>query len=144
MVGSDEDESIKEYPRRCSNLVRLIGKTFMFLSGWKVEGNIPARNKVIIIAAPHTTNWDFVYLLGAAYQLGLNIRWLGKQSLFRFPFGGIMRALGGIAVHRSKANGMVQAKWEGVSINSYQSDTVTLQGPGAESKAALFEELFAK
>ena len=114
MVGSDEDESIKEYPRRCSNLVRLIGKTFMFLSGWKVEGNIPARNKVIIIAAPHTTNWDFVYLLGAAYQLGLNIRWLGKQSLFRFPFGGIMRALGGIAVDRSKANGMVQQVSEAI------------------------------
>ena len=114
MVGSDEDESAKEYPRRCSNLVRLIGKTFMFFSGWKVEGNIPACNKVIIIAAPHTTNWDFVYLLGAAYQLGLNIRWLGKQSLFRFPFGGIMRALGGIAVDRSKANGMVQQVSEAI------------------------------
>ncbi len=108
MIEVDEGASTRQYPQKCCTLVRLIGKAFMFLAGWKVEGSIPSRNKLIIIAAPHTTNWDFVYLLGAAFQLGLNVKWLGKQSLFSFPFEWIMRALGGIAVDRSKANGMVE------------------------------------
>ena len=108
MIESSEDARAKEYPQQCSKLVRLIGKIFMFLSGWKVEGQVPTCDKVVIIAAPHTTNWDFVYLLGAAFQLGLKVKWLGKQSLFAFPFGWIMKTLGGIAVDRSKSNGMVE------------------------------------
>ena len=63
---------------------------------------------MIIIAAPHTTNWDFVFLLGAAFHLGLSVKWLGKASLFAFPFGWIMRALERISVDRSKPNGMVE------------------------------------
>ena len=97
-----------DYPQECSKSLKLIGKLFMWFAGWKVEGQIPLRNKVIIIAAPHTTNWDFVYLLGAAFHLGLSVKWLGKASLFSFPFGRIMRALGGISVDRSKPNGMVE------------------------------------
>ena len=97
-----------DYPQECSKSLKLIGKLFMGLAGWKVEGQIPLRNKVIIIAAPHTTNWDFVFLLGAAFYLGLSVKWLGKASLFCFPFGPIMRALGGISVDRSKPNGMVE------------------------------------
>jgi len=97
-----------DYPQECSKSLKLIGKLFMGLAGWKVEGQIPLRNKVIIIAAPHTTNWDFVFLLGAAFHLGLSVKWLGKASLFCFPFGPIMRALGGISVDRSKPNGMVE------------------------------------
>lgn len=131
MIEFGEGASAKEYPQQCSNLVRLIGKTFMFLSGWKVEGYVPSYNKVIIIAAPHTTNWDFVYLLGAAFQLGLDVKWLGKQSLFAFPFGWIMRSLGGIAVDRSKATGMV----EQVSAAIGQMPKISLVVPPSGTRA---------
>jgi len=112
------DSEASDYPQRCSKPLELIGTVFMKLAGWKVEGEIPRRNKVIIIAAPHTTNWDFVFLLGAAFHLGLSVKWLGKASLFAFPFGWIMRALGGISVDRSKANGMVEQVADTISTKA--------------------------
>ena len=108
MTESNGDGEASDYPQRCGKPLEIIGAVFMRLAGWKVEGQIPRRNKELIIAAPHTTNWDFVFLLGAAFHLGLSVKWLGKASLFAFPFGWIMRALGGISVDRSKPNGMVE------------------------------------
>ena len=99
MIEVDGEASSEDYPQKCSSLVRLIGRVFMLLAGWRVEGRIPSRNKVIIIAAPHTTNWDFVYLLGAAFQLGLSVKWLGKKSLFSFPFSWLMKRLGGVGIN---------------------------------------------
>jgi 1-acyl-sn-glycerol-3-phosphate acyltransferase len=63
----------------------------------------------VVIAAPHTSNWDFPYTLLGAFALGMHIRWLGKASLFRAPFGGVMRWLGGIAVQRDRSTNLVAA-----------------------------------
>lgn len=65
--------------------------------------------KCVLIAAPHTSNWDFVFLLLAAFALNLNIYWMGKASLFKGPFGPIMRWLGGIAVNREESGNLVAA-----------------------------------
>ena len=61
MTEGKLDGEARDYPQRCSKPLEIIGVVFMKLAGWKVEGEIPRRNKVIIIAAPHTTNWDFVF-----------------------------------------------------------------------------------
>jgi len=95
-------------PKPCWRLATLLGRTVMKLTGWKIEGGVPQTDKMILIAAPHTSNWDFIYLLGAAYSFGIGINWLGKSSLFDHPFGFFMRFLGGIPVDRSKANNMVK------------------------------------
>ena len=108
MYESNLDSESIVYPQGCGKVLNLLGRLFIWLTGWRVEGQIPRRGKVIILAAPHTTNWDFVYLLGAAFYLGLSVKWLGKSSLFSFPFSRIMKTLGGIAVDRSKSNGMVE------------------------------------
>jgi 1-acyl-sn-glycerol-3-phosphate acyltransferase len=92
----------------CSRFAHYIGKLFMRLMGWKVSEHIPQDKKMIVIAEPHTTNWDLLFLLGAAYSLGIRINWVGKKSIFKFPVGGIMRAMGGLALDRSKS-GMVDA-----------------------------------
>jgi 1-acyl-sn-glycerol-3-phosphate acyltransferase len=63
----------------------------------------------VVIAAPHTSNWDFPLTLAIARVSGVKIRWLGKASLFRGPMGPVMRALGGISIDRSAASGMVAA-----------------------------------
>ncbi len=60
-----------------------------------------------MIAAPHTTNWDFPLTLAIARVSGVRISWLGKESLFRGPAGPVMRRLGGIAIDRSAPGGMV-------------------------------------
>ena len=63
----------------------------------------------MLIAAPHTTNWDLPYTLMAAFVLRLNVYWMGKASIFRSPFGPVMRWLGGIAVRREQSNSLVAA-----------------------------------
>lgn len=77
------------------------------LCGWKVEGAAPTGNKCVVIAAPHTSNWDLPLMLAVAYTFRIHLRWMGKASLFTPPFGWFMRALGGIAIDRSKANDVV-------------------------------------
>lgn len=60
-----------------------------------------------MVAAPHTSNWDFPLTLAMAWLSGFHPRWLGKKSLFRGPAGPIMRALGGIEVDRDDPGGLV-------------------------------------
>jgi 1-acyl-sn-glycerol-3-phosphate acyltransferase len=77
--------------------------------GWRVEGQIPNVPKLVIIAAPHTSNWDFVVGIATKLALGLRVLWLGKDSLFRAPLGPIMRALGGMPVDRHSSHDVVKA-----------------------------------
>jgi 1-acyl-sn-glycerol-3-phosphate acyltransferase len=91
-------------------LLRAFSTAFLRLKGWTVEGSLPASAaKSVFIAAPHTSNWDLPYTLMVAFALRLNPYWMGKASIFRFPFGGLMRWLGGISVDRSRANNLVAA-----------------------------------
>jgi 1-acyl-sn-glycerol-3-phosphate acyltransferase len=93
-----------------NSVLRAISLALLRLAGWKVEGTLPAAaNKSVLIAAPHTSNWDLPYTLMVGFALRLNLYWMGKASLFRPPFGAVMRWLGGIAVDRSKANNLVAA-----------------------------------
>ena len=85
-----------------------IGRLWHAVFRWRIEGSLPDRASYVIIAAPHTSNWDMPHTLAAAYILGLRVAWLGKHTLFRFPYGGFMRWLGGIPVRRDAAHGMVE------------------------------------
>jgi 1-acyl-sn-glycerol-3-phosphate acyltransferase len=85
-----------------------VGKAWMGAFGWRVEGELPAARKFVFIAAPHTSNWDLVFMLMAAFVLGVRISWLGKHTLFRRPFGWFMRSLGGIPVNRRSPQNLVQ------------------------------------
>lgn len=96
-------------------LLRALSVVYLKLAGWQVQGTLPAQaQKCVLIAAPHTSNWDLPYTLMVAFVLRLNIYWIGKASLFRFPFGPVMRWLGGIAVDRSKTNNLVQASAQAI------------------------------
>ena len=75
--------------------------------GWTLAGSAPAHPRCVLIAAPHTSNWDFLYMLLYAAAFGLNVRWLAKKSLFNPAMGWFMRALGGIAVDRGAAQDVV-------------------------------------
>lgn len=77
--------------------------------GWTVRGPRPTHPKFVLIGAPHTSNWDFVCFLGAAEALDLELSFLGKASLFRWPIAGALRDLGGVPVDRSQAHDIVRA-----------------------------------
>ncbi len=98
-----------------NRVLRAASVAFLRATGWTVEGSLPPEaRKSVFIAAPHTSNWDLPYTLMVAFALRLNIYWMGKASIFRFPFGSVMRWLGGIAVDRSKANNLVSASAEAI------------------------------
>ena len=85
-------------------------RAFLRLNGWTIEGRLPdGVSKCVLIAAPHTSNWDLPYTLMVGFALRLNLYWMGKATIFRFPFGAAMRWLGGIAVDRSRSNNLVAA-----------------------------------
>jgi 1-acyl-sn-glycerol-3-phosphate acyltransferase len=94
--------------RSTGRLARGIGALYLRLFGWRVEGRLPSAPRAVVIAAPHTSNWDLPLMLAVAWVLGLRPAWLGKRELFRWPFGWLMRRLGGLPVDRSARQNLVQ------------------------------------
>ena len=87
---------------------RLLARSFFKVSGWKLVAEPAPDRPTVFLGAPHTSNWDFVLTLAIAWSLDMEIRWLGKKSLFAGPAGPIMRALGGIEVDRENPQGLVE------------------------------------
>ena len=85
---------------RWGSFFQWMGATTLILFGWQVSGNIPDEERLVIIAAPHTSNWDFVLAIAALFALNINIKWLGKDSLFRPGLSWFFKWLGGIPVNR--------------------------------------------
>ncbi|AUX20532.1 acyltransferase [Sorangium cellulosum] len=88
---------------------RFIGHTWLSVFGWRVEGVTELPRKAVLVAAPHTSNWDFPFTLAVSYVLDLEFSWLGKHTLFEPPFGFFFRWLGGIPVDRRDRNNLVAA-----------------------------------
>ena len=89
-------------------LVRFLFKVF----GWKIDEHSPKGiNKCVIVMGPHTSNWDFVLGKMAFISYGINAKFLIKKESFIFPFGFILRKMGGIPVDRKRKNNIsLQAK----------------------------------
>ncbi len=77
--------------------------------GWQIKGELPKLDKYLLIAAPHTSNWDFIIAVMAKFVLKEHINFLGKHQLFIPPWGWLFRALGGSPVNRSKHNNLVES-----------------------------------
>ncbi len=93
-----------------TSLRAAIARVFWWLSPWRlVREAVPVESPRILIGAPHTSNFDFVLMLGIAWDARMRIHWLGKRELFKGIAGPIMRGLGGIAVDRKNAAGVVDA-----------------------------------
>lgn len=91
-----------------SEILRVISHVIMRIAGWKVKGNYSSSlKKCVVVAAPHTSNWDLPIMLMTAFILRLPIRWMGKDTIFRFPFGGLMKWFGGIPVNRTKPENII-------------------------------------
>ncbi len=86
---------------------KFLSRAFLAASGWKPEGERPRDRRFVLIAAPHTSNWDLAFLLALAEFFDVRISWMGKDTLFRPPLGWLMRSVGGIPVVRSKRGNLV-------------------------------------
>jgi 1-acyl-sn-glycerol-3-phosphate acyltransferase len=90
-----------------SGIFHYMARLLMRLFGWRVDGRLPDIPKLVLIGAPHTSNWDFVLFLGVIFTLRANVRFMGKAELFRWPIGLFFRYCGGVPVDRSKSTGLV-------------------------------------
>ncbi len=91
--------------RNPSLLSRLVWRILLGLyrwKGWRFEGAAPDVRKCVILGAPHTSNWDFIFVLGAAQRMGIPPGFIGKHTLFKWPMGGFMRDMGGISIERGR------------------------------------------
>lgn len=79
------------------------------LAGWRFFGELPPDPKFVVAGGPHTSNWDFVVFMAALWHFRLKARFLAKRGVFRWPFGAVFRALGGIPVGGPQDAGVVSA-----------------------------------
>jgi len=119
-----------------NTVLRALSVVFLKIAGWKVVGSLPANGqKSVLIAAPHTSNWDLPYTLMVSFVLRLNIYWMGKESLFKPPFRGVMMWLGGIPVNRASANNLVAASADAIkSTNGPLQLVVPPEGTRAKAR----------
>jgi 1-acyl-sn-glycerol-3-phosphate acyltransferase len=101
-------------PRVNARWRRWLGVLMQRLTGWRIAGNMPDISKVLLIVAPHTSNWDFLVGISAVWALGLRVRFLGKHTLFRPPLGWLMRWSGGVPVNREAPQGLVPQAVEAI------------------------------
>ncbi len=96
-----------QIPRRGNLFTNTVARLLMLLTGWRFEGMLPNLPKFVLIVAPHTSNWDFPLGIMAMFGLGIRGTFLGKDTLFKAPFGFYFRWLGGVPVDRSSSNNVV-------------------------------------
>ncbi|AWV88893.1 lysophospholipid acyltransferase family protein [Bradymonas sediminis] len=89
-------------------MLKFFAKIYLKLVGWSVDSELPEGvDKFVIIAAPHTSNWDFPITLAVAAMIDMKFFFVGKHTMFRPPVGGLFKKLGGIPVDRSKSRNFV-------------------------------------
>jgi len=116
----------------CGILRCVFARTLMWLTGWKATGTLPRDNKFILIGEPHTSNWDFLLMFGAAYSFRLKISWLGKNSIFKKPFGTLMKYFGGIPINRNIKDNLVKRTVE--LFNESEKFVLVIGPSGTRSK----------
>jgi 1-acyl-sn-glycerol-3-phosphate acyltransferase len=119
-------------PRRGGRLTRRLGVLIFRLTGWRTAGGVPNLPKFVMIAAPHTSNWDFLHGICAMLVLDLRISWIGKHSMFRWPLGRPMRWLGGTPVRRDKTVGRVDQII--AAMNAAEQYVVTIAPEGTRKR----------
>lgn len=88
-------------------MMRWLATIILRLTGWRTVFSPPPGPKSVVLVYPHTSNWDFPLGLLFNARHPIFIHWAGKDSLFRWPLGGVFRALGGVAINRREPTGMV-------------------------------------
>jgi 1-acyl-sn-glycerol-3-phosphate acyltransferase len=87
---------------------RRVFRAWVKASGWRLEGEFPDSAKLVLIVAPHSSWWDGIHGLLFKVALGADITFMAKRELFRWPLGGLLRRLGGVAIERRAAHDVVE------------------------------------
>jgi len=88
--------------------MKSISKIILRILGWKIESQLPPIKKYVLIAYPHTSNWDFVLGMLAKWAMGIPLNWVAKHSLFWGPFKAFFIAMGGVPINRNNSIGFIE------------------------------------
>ena len=127
-------------PQRGNAFSRGLARLAMRAIGWRFAGEIPNLSKMMIIVAPHTSNWDFPVGVTAKFALGIRASFLGKDTLFRWPFGVVMRWLGGIPVFRHAPRNVVEQTID--HVNRHERIVLVVAPEGTRRKLAAWRSGF--
>jgi 1-acyl-sn-glycerol-3-phosphate acyltransferase len=122
-------------PKRGNRFSQTIAQSLMTLFGWRIEVNgAPNLPKLMLVGAPHTSNWDFVLTLATFFALNVRISWMAKHTFFRWPFRGVLAWLGGVPVDRtSQDDGIVNQTIR--AFDSHDKFVIAIMPEGTRSKA---------
>lgn len=127
-------------PRRGNAFWRWVGRAALRIGGWKLEGAFPDVAKCVVAVAPHTSNWDFPVGASAMFALDLKVRFIGKHTLFVWPFSVFLRWMGGVPVDRRAAHGVV-----GEAVQAFRDSSafmLVIAPEGTRSKVERFKSGF--
>lgn len=117
-----------------------ISKAILKIIGWRVKGKLPNVPKCVMIAAPHTSNWDFFYTLLIAFAMKAQVYAMGKKSLTQGPFGWFMKWLGILPIDRSKSNNVVSQTID--QFNEHDKLIIIVPPSGTRNKVAYWKTGF--
>ncbi|MEZ4669614.1 MAG: lysophospholipid acyltransferase family protein [Anaerolineae bacterium] len=120
--------------------VTLLARFIFRLMGWQSMGEVPNIPKMVIIGAPHTSNWDGFYFYLITLILRTKLRFLGKHTLFRPPFGGIMRWAGGIPINRATSKNAVEQAVD--AFNQSENMALVIAAEGTRKKTKFWKTGF--
>lgn len=107
---------------------------------WKIKNSPPITSKYVLIAAPHTSNWDFPLMLLTSYITKVPLNWMGKKSLFKWPLNSLMLALGGVPIDREKRGSIVSITSK--KIISVKKFVLVVPPEGTRSKTEFWKSGF--
>ena len=96
------------YHAKRSAILHLIAKTFLNLTGWKIVGKLPNEKRIVVVCAPHTSNWDFIFGMILVLAIDIKVKFLAKKSIFVPIFKILLNKLGGIPVDRDNPELLVK------------------------------------
>jgi 1-acyl-sn-glycerol-3-phosphate acyltransferase len=133
MTKKDHPAMNVHVPRKGTRIGSIIGTFILRIMGWKITGQFPHEKKIIIIGAPHTSNWDFIIAMSAVMSLRLKFKFMMKKQAFFWPFSSFWKYLGGVPIDRSKKNDITiqMSEWFNSQDNAYLG--LTPEGHSFES-----------
>jgi 1-acyl-sn-glycerol-3-phosphate acyltransferase len=115
-------------------------RVVLFAMRWKVNGRLPQTDKFVMIAAPHSSNWDFVIFMLVVFKFKIPVHWMGKHTLFTQPFRRLLIRLGGIPIDRSVAGDTVSTMAR--AFDRYDRLILTIAPSGTRSRTTTWKTGF--
>jgi 1-acyl-sn-glycerol-3-phosphate acyltransferase len=121
-------------------LSQLLADSILSLISWQVDVTLPNARKFVLVGAPHTSGLDLFYTMLLKFSTGIELRWVGKDTLFAGPLGVIMRWLGGIPVNRRSRNNFVEQIVE--QFRQHEHLIIAIAPEGSRGKTAYWKTGF--